>query len=220
MIDLHFSPTPNGLKAKLCLEEAGAPYRVVPMSLSRGDQFAPGFVAISPAAKMPAIVDHDPADGGAPRAVFESGAILLYVARRTGRLLPDDERLRGEVEQWLFWQASALGPMAGQAGYFRVYAPAPVPAAIERYTRELQKLYGVLDRRLDGREWLVGDAFSLADIACYPWIVPHVPHGQDLEAFPNLARWFRGVAARPATVRVYDGVEDVYALPGAPVAKA
>jgi GST-like protein len=218
MIDLYFSPTPNGLKIRLFLEETGLPYRLQPVRLSAGEQFAPHFLAISPNAKIPAIVDHAPGDGAGPLSIFESGAILQYLAEKSGRLLPADARGRLEVMQWLFWQVSALGPMAGQAGYFRVYAVAPIPPAIERYTRELRRLYGVLDRRLEGREFLAGDAYSIADVACYPWIVPHAAHGQDLEAFPELARWFRAIAARPATQRVYAGVEDVYAQRGAPVA--
>lgn len=218
MIDLYFSPTPNGLKIRLFLEETGLAYRVRPVRLSAGEQFAADFVAISPASKIPVIVDHAPRDGCDSQPVFESGAILLYLAEKCGKLLPADGRARSEALQWLFWQVSALGPMAGQAGWFRVYASAPVPAAIERYTRELQKLYGVLDRRLQGRDFLAGNQYSIADIACYPWIVPHLAHGQSLAELPNLSRWFRTIAARPATQRVYDGVEDVYARPGPAVA--
>jgi GST-like protein len=211
MLDLHFSPTPNGLKIRLFLEETGLAYRIVPVRLSAGEQFAPAFSAISPSNKIPAIVDHAPGDQTGPVSVFESGAILLYLAEKTGQLLPEDRRARLEALQWLFWQVSGLGPMAGQAGYFRVYAPNPVPEAIERYTRELRRLYGVLDRRLEGRTYLAGDAYSIADIACYPWIVPHAGHGQDLGAFPHIKRWFESIAARAATERVYRGVEDVYA---------
>lgn len=219
MIDLHFSPTPNGLKVRLFLEEAGLPYRLLPVSLSGGEQFRPAFLAISPNGKIPAIVDHDPAGGGAPLALFESGAILQYLAEKSGRLLAAEPRRRAEILQWLFWQMAGLGPMAGQAGYFRVYAPQPVPFAVERYTRETTRLYGVLERRLDGRAFIAGD-YSIADIACYPWIVPHAAHGQDLVAHPNLARWFAAIAARPATRRTYAGVEDVYARPGRAVADA
>jgi GSH-dependent disulfide-bond oxidoreductase len=218
MIDLYFSPTPNGLKLRLFLEEAGLPYTIKPVRLSAGEQFAPAYLAISPGGKMPAIVDHDPVDGGEPLPVFESGAIMLYLAERHHVLLSPDRRARGEATQWLFWQVSQLGPMAGQAGYFRVYAPKPVPEAIERYTAQLHTLYGVLDRRLQGRSFIAGEAYSLADAACYPWIVPHAAHGQSLLDFPSLARWFRGIAARPATQRVYEGVVDVYSRPGAPVA--
>jgi GSH-dependent disulfide-bond oxidoreductase len=217
MIDLHYATTPNGLKLKLFLEEAGIPYRGVLLSLSRGDQFQPEFTLLSPNNRIPAIVDHDPRGGGAPLTMFESGAIMLYLAEKTGRLIPTDVRGRGDVLQWLFWQMSALGPMAGQAGYFRVYAPQTVPFAIERYTREVTRLYGVLDRRLADREYIAGE-LSIADIACYPWIVPHAPHGQKLEAFPHLARWFGSIGSRPATIRTYAGVEDVYARRGAPVA--
>jgi len=210
MIDLYFAATPNGLKARLFLEEAGLAYRLVPVRLSRGEQFRADYLAISPNGKIPAIVDHAPADGGGPLSLFESGAILLYLAQKSGRLIPADARGRAEVMQWLFWQMSALGPMAGQIGHFNVFAPEPVPYAIERYARETRRLYGVLDRRLGGRDFVV-DTFSIADIACYPWIVPHRGHGQDLGEFPNLQRWFAAIAARPATQRVYAGVEDVYA---------
>jgi GST-like protein len=187
------------------------------LRLSRGDQFTPEFSALSPNNRIPAIVDHEPPGGGAALSMFESGAIMLYLAEKTGRLLPTDARRRGDVLQWLFWQMSALGPMAGQAGYFRVYAPQVVPFAIERYTQEVARLYGVLNKRLADREYIAGE-LSIADIACYPWIVPHAGHGQQLEAFPHLARWFAAIGARPATIRTYDGVEDVYARRGTPVA--
>ncbi|MEO6154589.1 MAG: glutathione binding-like protein [Thermomonas sp.] len=218
MIELHFSPTPNGLKVQLCLEELALPYRLLPISLSRGEQFSPAFTAMSPNQKIPVIVDQSPAAGTEPVTVFESGAILLYLARKTGRLMPVDPLAALEAEQWLFWQMSALGPMAGQAGYFRVYAPEPVPFAVARYTRELTRLYGVLDKRLAGREFIAGEAISITDIACFPWIVPHAAHGQDLASFPNLARWFAAIGARPTTRRTYDGVMDVYATSGPPVA--
>jgi len=215
MLDLYFSPTPNGQKLRLFLEETGLPHRLVPVRLSAGEQHAPAFRAISPNGKIPAIVDHAPAGGGAPLAMFESGAILLYLAEKTGALLPDDAPPRAEAVQWLFWQMAGLGPMAGQAGYFRVFAPEPVPPAIERYTRELARLYGVLDHHLAGRDWIAGDDYSIADIACYPWIVPHRAHGQSLDDVPHLARWFARIAARPATQRAYAGVEDAYARPPA-----
>ena len=218
MLDVHYAPTPNGLKVKLFLEESAIPHRIVPVSLNAGEQFRAEFLAISPNNKIPAIVDHAPADGGAPLALFESGAILLYLAEKTGRFLPHDARSRTIVTQWLFWQMAGLGPMAGQAGYFRVYAPEPLPFAIERYTKETRRLYGVLDRRLAQSAYVGGDAYGIADMACYPWIVPHAGHGQDLSAFPHVARWFADVGARPATRRAYDGVVDVYAKRGAPVA--
>jgi GST-like protein len=209
MIDLYFAATPNGLKLRLFLEEAGVPYRPHRVVLSKGEQFRPEFLAISPNNKIPALVDHAPADGGPPLPMFESGALLLYLADKTACFIPTEPRLRGEVVQWLFWQVGGLGPMAGQAGHFLVHAPEPVPYAIERYVRELRRLYGVLDRRLDGREFMVGE-YSIADMACYPWIVPHAGHGQDLAEFPNVARWFAAIAQRPATQRVYEGVEDAY----------
>ncbi|MGN6321488.1 MAG: glutathione binding-like protein [Dyella sp.] len=210
MIDLYFAATPNGLKAKLFLEEAQLPYRAIPVSLSKGEQFKPEFLAISPNNKIPAIVDHAPADGGEPVTLFESGAILLYLAEKIGRLIPQDTHGRAEVLQWLFWQMAGLGPMAGQIGHFNVYAPEKVPYAIDRYARETSRLYGVLDRRLADRPFIAGE-FSIADIACYPWIVPHEAHGQDLDAFPHLKRWFESMATRPATLRTYEGVENVYA---------
>ncbi len=220
MIDLHYSPTPNGLKVRVLLEELGLAHRIVPVRLSAGEQFAPEFGAISPNHKIPAIVDHAPADGAGPLALFESGAILTYLAEKAGALWPSAARARAEANAWLAWQISALGPMAGQAGYFRVYAPEPVPFAVARYTRELTRLYGVLDRRLADREFVLDSGYSIVDIAIYPWIVPHAPHGQTLADAPALARWFERVGARPAVRRAYDGVVDVYTRPGAPVAPA
>ena len=218
MIDFYFAPTPNGLKLRLFLEEAQIAYRAIRVFLSKGEQFRPEFLAISPNNKIPAIVDHEPADGGAPIAMFESGAIMLYLAEKTGRLIPADVRGRAEVLQWLFWQVSGLGPMAGQIEHFNVYAKERVPYAIERYTRETRRLFGVLDRRLAGREFVAGE-FSLADIACYTWIVPYQILGQRLEEFPNLMRWFETIRARPATIRTYAGVDDEHAH-AAPAAAA
>ena len=217
MIEFYYAPTPNGQKVRLFLEETALPHRMRTLALSRGEQLTPEYVAISPNGRIPAIVDTAPADGGAPLALMESGAILWYLAGKTGRYLPADERGRAEVSQWLYWQMAGLGPMAGQAGYFRVYAKERVPFAIERYTNETRRLYGVLDRRLADREYIAGD-YSIADMASYPWIVPHAGHGQVLEDFPHLDRWFRAVGDRPATRRAYAGVEDVYARPGRPVA--
>jgi GST-like protein len=209
MIDFYFSPTPNGLKVRLFLEEAEVEHRIVPVSLGRGEQFHPDFLKISPNGKIPAIVDYAPADGTAPLSVFESGAILVYLAEKTGRFMPTDLRGRMEVLQWVFWQVGGLGPMAGQTGHFNVFAPEKVPYAIDRYTRELHRLYGVLDRRLAGREYIAGE-YSIADMASYPWIVPHTPHGQDLDDFPELRRWFETMRERPGTRATYDGVTDVY----------
>ncbi len=209
MLDLYVSDTPNGLKLRLFLEETALPHRIVRVNLGRGEQHRPAFLAISPNNKIPALVDHAPADGGPPLALFESGALLTYLAEKTGRFLPDDPRGRAEVLQWLYWQVGGLGPMAGQVGHFLVYAPEPVPYAIRRYGQELARLYGVLDRRLAGRDFIAGD-YSIADMACYPWIVPHRGHGMDLADYPNLRRWFEAIAARPATRRAYEGAEDSY----------
>jgi len=219
MLDLYYAPTPNGQKLRVYLEEAGLPYRLLTVSLSKGEQHAPEFRRISPNGKIPALVDRAPVGGGEPVNVFESGAILLYLAEKTGFGLPWQARARNEALQWLFWQMAGLGPMAGQAGYFRVYAGETVPFAIERYTRETARLYGVLDRQLAGRGFIAGE-YSIADMACYPWIVPHAPHGQQLAAFPNLARWFDTISQRPAVQRAYAGVSDVYAAKGAPVQTA
>jgi len=210
MIDFYFAPTPNGLKVRLFLEEAQLPHRSIRVRIGQGEQFRPEFLAISPNNKIPAIVDHAPIDGGAPLSIFESGAILLYLADKIGRFIPADARTRGEVIQWLFWQVSGLGPMSGQIEHFNVHASERVPYAIERYTRELKRLYGVLDRRLEGRAFIAGD-YSIADIACYTWIVPHRALGQNLLDFPQIARWFESIRVRPATQRTYEGVEETRA---------
>ncbi|MDI1431590.1 MULTISPECIES: glutathione S-transferase N-terminal domain-containing protein [Polyangium] len=203
MIDLHFWPTPNGRKVTILLEEVGLPYRVVPVNIGRGDQFKPEFLAISPNNRMPAIVDHDPEGGGAPISVFESGAILVYLAEKTGRFLPKDARGRAETLQWLFWQMGGLGPMAGQAHHFRMYAPEKIEYAIDRYTREVNRLYGVMDKRLSDRDYLAGD-YSIADMAAWPWVVPWKAQGQNLDDFPHLKRWFDAIEARPAVNRGRD----------------
>ena len=212
MIDFYFAPTPNGLKVRLFLEEAELAYRIVRVNLGRGEQLRPEYLAISPNGKIPAIVDYTPPDGALPLTVFESGAILMYLAEKTGRFMPSDLRGRMDVLQWVFWQVGGLGPMAGQSGHFNVFAPEKVPYAIDRYTRELHRLYGVLDKRLAGREFIAGD-YSIADIAAYPWIVPHAPHGQNLDEFPHLERWLDTIAGRPGTRATYDGVTDVYSKP-------
>ena len=202
MIDLYYWTTPNGHKITMFLEEAGLPYRIVPVDIGSGAQFEPAFLAISPNNRIPAIVDHAPLDGGGPLSVFESGAILLYLAEKTGKLLPADLRGRVEATQWLIWQVAGLGPMAGQNHHFARYAPERIPYAIERYVKETNRLYGVLNQRLGDRSYLAGE-YSIADIACYPWIVPYQAQGQRLEQFPNLKRWFEGIRERPATVRAY-----------------
>jgi GST-like protein len=203
MIDLYYWPTPNGHKITMFLEEAGLPYRVVPVNIGAGEQFKPEFLAISPNNRMPAIVDHTPIGGGPPISVFESGAILLYLADKAEQFIADDARGRAEVLEWLFWQVAGLGPMAGQNHHFSRYAPDKIPYAIERYVKETNRLYGVLDRRLADREFVAG-AYSIADMAAYPWIVPHEAQGQKLADFPNLNRWFAAIGSRPATVRAYD----------------
>ncbi|WP_395666951.1 glutathione binding-like protein [Methylocella sp.] len=204
MIDFYYWPTPNGHKITLFLEESGLPYRLRPIDIGKGEQFEPEFLKISPNNRMPAIVDPEREGGGAPVPVFESGAILLYLAEKTKKFLGPDLRGRVETLEWLFWQVGGLGPMAGQNHHFSKYAPEPLPYAIERYRRETARLYGVLDRRLEGRSFVAGAGYSIADMAIYPWIVPHQDQGQDLAAFPNLGRWFEAVAARPATVRAYE----------------
>jgi len=210
MLDVYFAPTPNGLKIKIFLEETGLPYTLHKVNISKGEQFQPEFLKVSPNNKIPALVDQAPQGGGAPIALFESGAILLYLAEKTGRFIPQDLRGRYEVLKWLFWQMAGLGPMAGQAGHFRVYAPEPIPYGIERYTKEVNRLYGVLDRQLAQHGYVAGE-YSIADMAIYPWIVPHEPHGQRLEDFAHLKRWFENVKARPAVMRAYEGVEPPYA---------
>lgn len=202
MIDLYYWPTPNGHKITMFLEEAAMPFTLVPVNIGAGEQFKPEFLKISPNNRMPAIVDHTPRERGAPVSVFESGAILLYLADKSEQFIADDLRGRVEVLQWLFWQVGGLGPMAGQNHHFARYAPEKIPYAIERYVKETNRLYGVLNQRLANREFLAG-AYSIADMASYPWIVPHENQGQNLDDFPNLKRWFEAIKARPATVRAY-----------------
>lgn len=195
-IELHYWPTPNGWKITIMLEELGAPYEVRYVDIGRGDQFAPDFLRIAPNNRMPAIVDPE-GPGGAPISVFESGAILQYLGRKFDRFYPADPRARTAVDEWLFWQMGGLGPMAGQAHHFRQYAPESVPYAIERYTNEVNRLYGVMNTRLADHEFLAGD-YSIADMASIGWVVPHERQGQDLGDFPNLKRWFEAMRARPA----------------------
>jgi GST-like protein len=203
MIGLYYWPTPNGHKVTMFLEEAGLACRIYPVDISAGDQFKPDFLRISPNNRMPAIVDPEPSDGGEPVSVFESGAILVYLAEKTGMLLPSDLRGRYTVLEWVFWQVGGLGPMAGQNHHFVQYAPEKIPYAIERYVKETNRLYGVLDRRLAGREFIADDAYTIADIAAYPWIVPWKRQQQNLDSFPNLRRWFIAVRERSATQRAY-----------------
>ncbi|MDR0379698.1 MAG: glutathione S-transferase N-terminal domain-containing protein [Candidatus Accumulibacter sp.] len=212
MIDLHYWTTPNAHKVAIFLEEAQIPYRVVPVNISRGDQFQPDFLRISPNNRIPAIVDHAPADGGAPISIFESGAILLYLAEKTGRFIASDPRGRAETLQWLFWQMAGLGPMAGQNHHFSQYAPEKIPYAVDRYVKETNRLYGVLDRRLGDREFIAGD-YSIADMAAYPWIVPWRKQQQNLEDFSHLKRWFETIQARPAVDKAYRVADGINTTP-------
>jgi len=206
MIDLYYWTTPNGHKITMFLEETGLDYKIHPIDIGTGAQFDEEFLKIAPNNRIPAIVDKAPADGGAPISVFESGAILHYLAEKTEQFLPADLRARTQVMEWLFWQMAGLGPMAGQNHHFNVYAPEPIEYAIDRYTRETARLYAVLNKRLAGRDYIVDD-YSIADMACYPWIVSHEGQKQDLADFPHLKAWFERIQARPATQRAYKIVE-------------
>jgi GST-like protein len=212
MIDLHYWTTPNGHKITMFLEEAGLPYKIFPVNISTGAQFQPEFLAIAPNNRIPAIVDHQPAGGGKPLSLFESGAILLYLAEKIGKFIPTDLYGRAETLQWLFWQMGGLGPMAGQNHHFSQYAPEKIPYAIDRYVKETNRLYGVLNRRLADREFIVG-AYSIADMASYPWIVPYERQGQDLNSFPHLKRWFETIKARPATEKAYALAKEINTQP-------
>ena len=202
MIELYYWTTPNGHKATIFLEESETPYRIHAVNISKGEQFAEDFLQISPNNKIPAILDTDPKDGGAPISVFESGAVLQYLAEKTGKFLPQDIRGRMDAMQWLFWQMGGLGPMAGQNHHFVQYAPEKIPYAMERYVKETNRLYGVLNKRLADREFIAG-AYSIADMASYPWVVPYERQQQNLDDFPHLKRWFHSIAARPAVQKAY-----------------
>lgn len=209
-IELYYWPTPNGWKVSMMLEECRLPYVLRPVNIGKGEQFEPAFLKIAPNNRMPAIVDPQGPDGK-PISVFESGAILQYLGRKTGKFYPIDERKRVEVDEWLFWQMAGLGPMAGQNHHFGRYAPEKIPYAVDRYVKETGRLYAVLDRQLHGREYIV-DGYSIADIACYPWVQPE-RQGQDIDDFPNLKRWKEAIAARPATKRAYDLAKSVNVQP-------
>jgi len=213
MIELYYWPTPNGHKITMFLEESGVAYHIVPLDIGKGEQFKPEFLAFSPNNRMPAIIDRQPADRGAPITVFESGAILIYLAEKTGQFLPKDLRGRNSVLEWLCWQIGGLGPMAGQNHHFTQYAPEKLPYAIERYVKETNRLYGVMDRRLAQHPYLGGAEYSIADMAAYPWIVPWQLQSQDLAKFPALKAWFDKIAARPATLRAYARGESFRAPP-------
>lgn len=196
MIDLYYWPTPNGHKVSIFLEEAGLPYNMIPVDIGSGAQFAPDFLKISPNNRMPAIVDNNPADGGAPLSVFESGAILLYLAEKTGLFLPSSARGRAAVTQWLMWQMGGVGPMFGQLGHFKNYAPETIPYAIDRYSKEVNRLLGVLDRQLRGRDFVV-DEYSVADMAIYPWVSAATVIGAPMDEFRDVQRWLLTLGARP-----------------------
>jgi len=212
VIDLYYWTTPNGHKITIFLEEADLPYSIVPVNISKGEQFKPEFLRFSPNNRIPAIVDNAPAVGGRPVSVFESGAILVYLGDKTGKFLPTEPYSRVEVMQWLFWQMGGLGPMAGQNHHFSQYAPEKIPYAIERYVKETNRLYGVLDKRLADREFVAGD-YSIADMASYPWVVPYERQGQRLDKFPNLKRWFETIRARPAVTRAYELAKKINVQP-------
>lgn len=208
MIELYYWPTPNGHKVTIFLEEAKLPYKLIPIDIGAGEQFAEEFLKISPNNKIPVIVDPQPEGSAGPVSVFESGAILLYLAEKTGRFLPTDTSVRTQVLEWLFWQVGGLGPMLGQNHHFSQYAPEPLAYAIDRYQKETERLYGVLDTRLAGRTY-IADSYSIADMAAYPWIVPHQKQGIKIEEFPNLAHWFETVRNRPAVKKAYARAEAI-----------
>jgi GST-like protein len=202
MIELYYWPTPNGHKITIFLEEAGLPYQITPVNIGAGDQFKPDFLRISPNNKMPAIIDQSPADHSTPLSLFESGAILLYLADKTQRFIPKDLHGRFEVLEWLFWQVGGLGPMAGQTHHFAQYAPEKIPYAIDRYVKETTRLYGVLDKQLAKKEYIAGD-YSIADMAAFPWVKSYEKQMQDIESFPNVKRWLDLMNQRPAVQKAY-----------------
>jgi GSH-dependent disulfide-bond oxidoreductase len=203
MIELHYWPTSNGQKVAIFLEETGLPYEAYPVNIGKGDQFKPEFLKLSPNGKIPAILDRAPADGGAPVSVFESAAILLYLGEKTGRFLSKDLRTRIRTTEWLFWQMGGLGPNAGQANHFGRQAPEKIPYAIDRFVKETNRLYGVLDGQLGKNEFIVGE-YSIADMCCYPWVANHEWHQANLDEFPNVKRWFEAIKARPAVQIAYE----------------
>lgn len=212
MIDLYYWPTPNGWKISIMLEECGLPYQLIAVNIGKGEQFAPAFLAISPNNRMPAIVDHDPAGGGAPISIFESGAILIYLAEKTGLFMPADLRKRYHVLQWLMWQMGGLGPMAGQNGHFLLYAPVKVPYAIERYGKEVNRLYGVLDTQLEKTgAFVAGSEYSIADMAIFPWIRIHQAQLIALDDFPHIQRWHNALLERPALQRGVNQLKELRA---------
>ena len=212
MIELYYWTTPNGHKITIFLEEAGVPHKIFPVNIGKGEQFQPDFLKIAPNNRIPAIRDTAPTDGGAAITVFESGAILEYLGDKVGKFLPKEPRARAEVVQWTYWQMGGLGPMAGQNHHFAAYAPEKIPYAIDRYVRETNRLYGVMNKRLADRPFLAGD-YSIADMASYPWVVPYERQGQNLNDFPHLKRWFETIQKRPAVVRAYDRAKEINPSP-------
>jgi GST-like protein len=213
MIDLYYWTTPNGHKITIFLEETGLPYKIFPINIGKGEQFAKDFLAISPNNRIPAMIDHEPPGGGAPISVFESGEMLLYLAEKTGKFLAKDIRARTQTLEWLFWQMANLGPNSGQNNHFSNYATDKIPYAMDRYRNEVNRLYGVLDRRLDGRDYVAGE-YSIADMAIYPWIVPHERQHQNIADFPNIKRWLDAIVERPAVKRAYAKAKEINPNPG------
>jgi GST-like protein len=214
MIDLHYWTTPNGHKITIFLEETGLPYKIFPVNIGKGEQFAKDFLKISPNNRIPAMVDHDPPGGGAPVSVFESGAMLMYLADKTGKFWPKDLRGRTAVSEWLFWQMANLGPNSGQNNHFSNYAQEKIPYAMDRYRNEVNRLYGVMNRRLADNAYLAGADYSIADMASYPWIVPHERQGQKIADFPHVKRWLDAIYERPAIKRAYAKAKEVNPNPG------
>lgn len=208
MIDLYYWTTPNGHKITIFLEEAGIPYKLHPINITKNEQFNPDFLKIAPNNRIPAIVDQNPTDGKGPLSIFESGAILWYLAEKIKKFVPETPRGKAEVSQWLFWQVGGLGPMAGQNHHFNLYAPEKIPYAQERYIKETTRLYSVLNKQLEGREFITGE-FSIADMATYPWIVPWEAQNQKMNDFPHLKKWFEKMAARPAVKKAYAVAESI-----------
>jgi GST-like protein len=210
MIDLYYWPTPNGHKITIFLEESALPYRIIPVDIKLGDQFDPEYLKISPNNKMPAIIDHEPVDGGKPLSIFESGAILIYLADKAKQFIPQELRGRIQALEWLMWQMAGLGPMSGQNGHFVQQAPEKIQYAIDRYVKETARLYGVLNKQLEGREYIIG-AYSIVDMASYPWVKNHDKLLQRMTDFPNIAQWLKRIEARPAVQRAYARADEVTA---------
>ncbi|MBL1210231.1 glutathione binding-like protein [Geminocystis sp. GBBB08] len=206
MIELYYWTTPNGHKITIFLEEAELDYKIIPVNIAKGEQFQPDFLKISPNNRIPAIIDSNPVDGGQPISLFESGAILLYLAQKTGKFISADTRQYAKTLEWLFWQVGGLSPMAGQNHHFGLYAPEKIPYAIDRYVKETNRLYGVLNKQLAGKDYIVGE-YSIADMACYPWIVPYLNQQQDIKEFPHLEAWFKRIGEREGVIRAYQQAE-------------